>query len=201
MRLSLSYESKLWKRGLWVAGVDEVGRGALAGPMVAAAVLVSLKILKSKARWLKEVKDSKKLTPKSRESLYEKIITVARVALARVSNTEIDKLGIQAANILVINKAVKKLRYKKNYLLVDYVANFKSPIRFESIIRGDQKIFSIACASIVAKVYRDRLMTKLHKKYPQYNWAKNKGYGSVEHRRAIKKHGLSHLHRKSFTTS
>jgi len=196
--MTFKYEKKLWRRGLVVAGADEVGRGALAGPIVAAAVVLSPAFLKSKLAWIKQVKDSKKLSAKLREQLHKKIIRHCHWAVAAVTSINIDKMGIQPANILVINKAVKKLKHHPDYLLLDYVANFKSPTRFKTIIKGDSKVFSIACASIVAKVYRDRLMRKLHKKYVHYNWAKNKGYGSLEHRQAIKKFGPSPLHRKTF---
>ena len=196
--MTFKYEKKLWRRGLVVAGADEVGRGALAGPIVAAAVVLSPAFLKSKLAWIKQVKDSKKLSAKLREQLHKKIIRHCHWAVAAVTSINIDKMGIQPANILVINKAVKKLKHHPDYLLLDYVANFKSPTRFKTIIKGDSKVFSIACAAIVAKVYRDKLMVKLHKKYPQYKWAKNKGYGSWAHRQAIKKFGLSPLHRQSF---
>lgn len=198
MKPNFKHERQLWHRRLNVAGADEVGRGALAGPIVAAAVVFPPAILKSKPGWVKQVRDSKKLMAKLREQLYKKITQSSKWTVAVVSNTVIDKIGLQPANILVINKAVKKLKHHPDYLLLDYVANFKSPTRFKTIIKGDSKVFSIACAAIVAKVYRDKLMVKLHKKYPQYKWAKNKGYGSWAHRQAIKKFGLSPLHRQSF---
>ncbi|KKS42583.1 MAG: Ribonuclease HII [candidate division CPR1 bacterium GW2011_GWA2_42_17] len=198
MRRPLEYEKKIWRQGKAVAGADEVGRGALAGPIVAAVVLFKPLILKSKAQWIKKIKDSKKLSPKMREHLYKKITRACVWATASVSNNEIDKHGIQPANILVINKAVEKLKRHLDYLLVDYVASFKSSYQHKCIAKGDQKVFSIACASIVAKVYRDSSMVKLHKKYPRYNFFQNKGYGSLEHRRAIRKFGISLLHRKSF---
>lgn len=200
MRLAFKYEQRLWRRGLVVVGADEVGRGALAGPIVAAVVILSPKILKSKAVWPKQVNDSKKLTAEVRILLYNQITKNSHWAIAALSNKQIDKIGIQPANILVVNKAVSKLKKSADYLLVDYIAGFKSPHQHKCIIKGDQKVFSIACASIVAKVYRDGLMKKLHKKYPKYYWDKNKGYGSVEHRRVVKKFGLSPLHRKSFNT-
>ncbi|MFH1867042.1 MAG: ribonuclease HII [Patescibacteria group bacterium] len=197
---SLKYEKKLWRGGFkLVVGADEAGRGALAGSIVAAAVVFSPTILKYKAVWLKQVKDSKKLTPAKRELLFKKIIKEARVwAVSLIDNKKIDKYGIQAMNIKVVNQAVAKLKIKPDYLLVDYIAGFKSKLPFACVIKGDQKVFSIACASIVAKVWRDRLMKNYHKKYPRYGFRENKGYGTLKHHQAIKKHGVCSIHRKSF---
>ncbi|MFA4937044.1 MAG: ribonuclease HII [Patescibacteria group bacterium] len=200
MVISLKYEKKLWRRGFnLVAGADEAGRGALAGPIVAAAVIFSPSILKPKAVWIKQVKDSKKLSPTLREKLYKKITKAVRVwDVAQIDNKKIDKYGIQAMNIKVVNQAVAKLKIKPNYLLVDYIAGFKSKLPFACLVKGDQKVFSIACASILAKVWRDKLMRNYHKKYPSYGFHQHKGYGTLAHRRAIKKHGLCAIHRKSF---
>ncbi len=197
------YEKRLWRKGLSVvAGADEVGRGALAGPIVAAAVVFSPSIAKVKGNWLQEIKDSKKLSAAKREYLYKKIVLSARaVAVVKITNTVIDQSGIQVANINSVIKAVKIIKPKVEYLLLDYIGGFNLDLPHQCIVKGDQKVFSIACASIIAKVYRDRLMARLGKKYPQYNWAKNKGYGSLGHRQAIKKFGLSPLHRKSFSIS
>lgn len=197
---SFKYEKRLWRRGFkLVAGADEAGRGALAGPIVAAVVIFSSSILRSNSGWLKQIKDSKKLTPVLRAVLYKKITKTARVwAIARDDNKKIDKFGIQAMNIKVVNQAVTKLKLQPHYLLVDFIAGFKSKLPFTSVVKGDSKIFSIACASILAKVWRDKLMVNYHKKYPVYGFAKHKGYGTLEHRQAIKKHGVCLLHRRSF---
>ncbi len=200
MRPSWKYEKKLWRRGFGlVAGADEVGRGALAGPIVAAAVVFSPKILKSKAAWIKQIKDSKKLSAIKREVLFKKIIKTIRAgSVAEIHNREIDKRGIQKANIKVINQAVTKLAIQPEYLLVDLVTGFKTKLPFVCVVKGDSKIFSIVCASIIAKVHRDKLMRDYHQKYPKYGFLKHKGYGTTEHRQAIKKYGLSSIHRRSF---
>ena len=202
METSITYEQRKWRQGYkTIIGADEVGRGALAGPIVAAAVLFAPKIINSKSAWVKQIKDSKRLSPKQRFDLYKEITESCSWAVALISNKEIDRVGIQNANINVVIKAVKKIKPKADYLLRDYIAGFKFSLSHETIIKGDSKVFSIACASIVAKVYRDRLMRKFHKKYPQYHLGKNKGYGSLAHRQAIKKFGLCPLHRKSFKLS
>ncbi len=203
MRPSWKYEKKLWRRGFsLVAGVDEAGRGALAGPIVAAAVIFSSAVLKSKPTWFKQVKDSKKLTPALRQVLYKKIIKTAKAwAVAQIDNKQIDKQGIQAVNIKVVNQVIAKLKLQPDYLLVDFIAGFKSRLPFTCVIKGDSKIFSVACTSIVAKVWRDRLMKNYHKKYPAYSFHQHKGYGTREHRWEIKKYGICPLHRKSFKSA
>lgn len=186
-------ETKLYKKGFkYIAGVDEAGRGALAGPIVGAAVIFR------KGIKIKGLNDSKKLTPQKREklcSIIKKRILVWSVA--QIKNKEIDKNGIHKANHSVLEKAVKKLKIKPQFLLID-AYKIKSKIPSHSIIKGDEKVFSIAAASILAKVTRDRIMEKQDGKLPKYKFIKHKGYGTKEHLKAIKKHGACPLHRKSF---
>lgn len=199
LRPSFKYEKELWHRGLLVAGIDEVGRGALAGPLVAAAVILAPNILQSKSNWIKRVRDSKKLTPSARVELYQKIIKTAQTfAIAEISNKQIDRHGIQQSNVLVVNRAVSKLKLRPDYLLVDFIAGFKSKLPFTTIVRGDNKIFSVACASILAKVHSDNLMIRLNGIYTTYKFDQHKGYGTSVHRQIIKKHGLTPIHRKTF---
>lgn len=188
-------ENKLKRqRYQYIAGIDETGCGSLAGPVVAAAVILNSKFRNSKIR------DSKLLSPKQREKLF-KMITKKALAwgVGKVSEKIIDQKGIAKANLLAVKKAIKSLKIKPDYLLFDggiKLKNIKIPQK--TIIQGDAKVFSIACASIIAKVTRDRLMKKLDKKYPQYGFAQDKGYGTKSHLKAIKKYGPCPIHRKSF---
>jgi len=187
-------ENKLFKNGYkLVAGVDEVGRGALAGPIVAAAVILSQKTK------IKGINDSKKLKPQKREELYKKITASAiSWSVSLIDNKFIDKKGITKANSDVLKGAVKKLKVKPDYLLIDAVKIKCGNIPSKSVIKGDEKIRSIAAASIVAKVFRDSLMRDYHHIFPKYSFHLHKGYGTKKHFAAIKKHGLSPLHRRSF---
>lgn len=183
-----------------VIGVDEAGRGPLAGPVVAAAVK-----LREYSENLEEINDSKKLTEKKRERLYDLILENFEVAVGIVSADEIDQINILNATFLAMRKALKELEqklgdYESNIVLVD--GNFK--IReYEGnqlpIIKGDSKSLSIAAASIIAKVTRDRIMRDLEKDYPEYNFSKHKGYGTKKHVEVIKNIGaIEGIHRKSF---
>jgi ribonuclease HII len=217
---SLSEEKKLWKKGYkYVAGLDEVGRGPLAGPVVAAAVVLQIsndkfliqkqfqsfkfkelfKNLKLKIKNL-QLRDSKKLTPKKREELYQLLIRCPLVewGIGRVSEKVIDRINILEATKLAMEKAINNLKYKVDFLILD--GNFKLdlPIPQKAIIKGDEKVFSCAAASILAKVTRDRLMVKYDKKYPQYGFLKHKGYPTKHHIKMLKKYGLCQIHRKSF---
>ncbi|TSC95451.1 MAG: ribonuclease HII [Parcubacteria group bacterium Athens1014_10] len=199
-----SYETKLLKKGFKnIAGLDEVGRGSLAGPIVAGAVILNSKqYIKIKNKNLKySIKDSKKLSPKQREKLFEIITSrVSAWAIGAINEKIIDKIGIAKANALVIKKAAKNLNVKPDFLLIDGNLKIdKIVIPNYNVIKGDEKIFSCACASILAKVYRDRLMKeKFHKKYQLYGFDKHKGYGTKYHLEMIERHGLCPLHRKSF---
>ena len=186
-------EKKLWKQGFKiVVGLDEAGRGPLAGPVVAGAV-VFLNGFK-----IKELNDSKKLSEKQRENLY-KILTNhkdIKWGIGIVSEKVIDKINILEATKLAMQKALKNL--KPEFLLIDGNFKINSIMRQKSIIKGDQKVFSIAAASIIAKVTRDRLMEKAHKKYSSYGFDKHKGYGTKAHFASLKKFGPCKIHRKSF---
>ena len=178
-----------------IAGSDEVGRGCFAGPLVAAAVIID-----SSSAHLKEFqgKDSKQLSAKQRQDLSNIIIESYHCSLGVVEVEEIDLLGLTLANQLAIFRAVKGLKIKADIVLVDGNLKFSLAPYF-SIIRGDKMVESISSASIIAKVYRDKIMQQLHLKFPVYNWHQNKGYGTLEHRKAMLLHGLSDYHRRTFT--
>lgn len=187
----------------FIIGIDEVGRGCLAGPIIAVAVLY--KNTPEENELLKEVKDSKKLTSKKREEIFDKLQAKFIWASAEIDNQAIDKSGIQLANCLVVNNALDKLLKKINNfsgrVVADHVGAFQNYVdnkKIEFFVKGETKFLSIALASILAKVYRDRLMNGLSDEYLVYNFIKNKGYGSNQHLEAIQKYGLSDLHRKSF---
>jgi len=197
MNPRLNEERKLWKKGYKrVACLDESGRGPLAAPVVAAAVMINPK---SKVQNLK-IKDSKKLTAKKREELY-KILTKnpgIEWGIAKVSERVIDKINILEATKLAMKRAVKKLKGKPVFLILDGKMKLDLPISQKSIIKADEKVFSCAAASIIAKVSRDRIMLRYHKKYPQYGFDKHKGYPTRRHRKMLKKYGPCKIHRKSF---
>ncbi len=186
-------ERKAKKEGLIVAGCDEVGRGCLAGPVVACCVILDLK------KRLKGVKDSKELKPQERERLVPKIKSCCLdYSLALVGNKKIDEINIKEATILAMKKAIDRLKIKPDLVLID---GFNIPdlgIENIGIIKGDKKVLSIACASILAKVCRDKIMRKFHQYFPNYFFYKNKGYPTKVHRQAIKKYGPTILHRLSF---
>ena len=195
---SFKEESLLLEKGFKkIAGVDEVGRGAFAGPLVAAAVILPQNLT------LNGIKDSKLLTSDRREILSKYIIENALAySISEISLTFINKHGIGKANNKAFHDCLKKLKDKFDFVLVDgfNIKDFNNNLQ-KSIIHGDNISVSIAAASIIAKVYRDNLMRELHKKYPAYNFLENKGYGTRFHRNAIKKHGLSKIHRTSFKLS
>ncbi len=177
----------------FICGIDEAGRGPLAGPVVAAAVILP------KNEKILYVNDSKKLSPEMRERLYDEITKKAlSYGVGIVSHTEIDKINILQATYEAMKKAVSKLKPEPTLLLNDAVRIPGIDIRQVNIIKGDAKSLSIAAASIIAKVTRDRIMIDLADKYPEYNFKSNKGYGSKEHIDAIKKYGPCEIHRRSF---
>ena len=198
---SLREEKKLWKKGFKrIAGLDESGRGPLAGPVVAAAVMIQntkYQILNTKIR------DSKKLSWKKREKLY-KLITKSPFiewGIGRVSEKVIDKINIKNAAELAMEKALKKLRCKPDFLIIDgnHIKNRKlKSINYKLIVKGDEKVFSCAIASILAKVTRDRIMQRYHRKFPRYGFDRHKGYPTKLHFKMLKKHGPCIIHRKSF---
>ncbi len=177
--------------GKIIAGVDEAGRGPLAGPVVAAAVIVDQDNI------IKGIKDSKKLSKKQREDIYHHITSNYLWAVGIVGSSEIDEINILQATIKACCLAVSILEVKADIVLVDGNMKFDDQ-RFLSIIKGDDKSISIAAASIIAKVTRDRLMDNLSDEFPEYKWHQNSGYGTKEHMEAIIKYGQSVHHRKSF---
>ena len=177
-----------------IAGVDEVGRGSLIGPVYAAAVILEKKVDK------KLIKDSKKLNKKKREILEKYIKKNSIWSVGSSSKKEIEKLNILEATMLAMERAIKKLRYKPNLVLID--GNKKPKIKnyvLKNIIKGDQKVPSISAASIIAKVARDKMIARIGKKFKGYNWHKNCGYGTKEHLKAIKSLGITAHHRKTFS--
>ncbi len=194
---SCAEEKQLWAQGYkLVAGVDEVGRGALAGPVMAAAVILPADIKGSR---LSKVRDSKLLTAKQREELYDCVKEAAlATGIGSVSNEEIDKVGIAKATQKAMKLAVESLCQTPDYLLIDF---FKIPdvtLPQKGVVEGDTLCLSIACASIIAKVSRDRMMTELDEVHPGYNFAEHKGYGTSEHLACLRKLGPSPVHRRSF---
>jgi ribonuclease HII len=192
-----SFESKAYRRGFTViAGIDEAGRGPLAGPVVAAAVVLPRGYKNG------EVRDSKQLTPRSRARLYEIITRDAlSIGLGVTEPSVIDRVNILQATLMAMQEAVTGLFLQPDYLLIDGLHGLDLPISQETIIRGDSLSLSVACASIVAKVSRDRIMEIYHHQFPQYNFLRNRGYGTREHLEAIRQHGLCKIHRRSFRVS
>ena len=193
---TLNIEKKLWRLGYsFVCGLDEVGRGCFAGPVCVGAV-----VFPKDCELLDGVMDSKMLKPKERERM-ERVIKENAVCwiVAEVGVSVINRVGIGKATQMAFRKAVKSLGKKPDFVLIDafYIKHFRR-IRQKAIKDGDGICASIAAASIIAKVYRDKLMKKLHKKYPKYGFSKHKGYGTKKHQEAIRKYGLSRIHRKSF---
>ncbi|MBN2397275.1 MAG: ribonuclease HII [Deltaproteobacteria bacterium] len=177
-----------------IAGVDEAGRGPLAGPVVAAAVILPSGYENG------EIRDSKKLTPRKREALYATIHHDAvSVGLGVIEASTIDRINILQATLSAMKVAVSNLSPPPDYLLIDGIHPIDFPVTQETIIRGDSLSLSVAAASIIAKVSRDHIMDRYHTLYPQYNFLKNKGYGTEEHREAIKAYGRCKIHRNSFT--
>ncbi len=176
-----------------VAGVDEAGRGPLAGPVVSAAVVFDCDT------FIEGVNDSKKLSEKEREKLYPEIMDKAlSVSVAAVSHGQIDRINILQASLSSMLTAVKRLGVQPDIILVDGDKAFHHSTPALPIVKGDSKSFAIASASIIAKVTRDRIMKRLNEYYPEYLWAKNKGYPTRQHIEAVKAFGPCPLHRKSF---
>ena len=176
------------------AGVDEVGRGSLIGPVYAAAVILNKSINR------KLLKDSKSLSKKKREEIFAYIKKNSIWAIGQASIKEIEKINILEASLLAMKRAIMKLKKKPTVVLIDgnKLPNLKN-YKLRYVIKGDQKIPSISAASIIAKVSRDRFITKLSKKFSNYGWNTNSGYGTKEHLKAIKKYGITKYHRKTFS--
>ena len=176
-----------------IAGIDEAGRGALAGPVIAAAVILPINCT------LDGLNDSKQLSPKRRDQLCDEIHRVAvSIGVGSVDHQGIDRLNILNATLLAMQEAVEKLTPQPDYLLVDGLYLPQVDIPGEAITKGDSRSYSIAAASIIAKTTRDRLMIELHHTYPNYGFLKHKGYPTSQHRQAIAQFGASDIHRHTF---
>lgn len=196
---NLEFELPLWEAGTpWVAGLDEAGRGALAGPVFAAAVILKPKpehMLKA----LTGARDSKQLSALMRETLAVRIkAECAAWGVGWAEADEIDRVGIARAGRLAFCRALEALSLAPQHLLLDYFRLPESKLPQTSLTKGDQRSLSIACASILAKTARDARMRAEEERYPGYGFARNKGYGTLSHRRAIAEMGACALHRKSF---
>ncbi len=188
------FEKMYTRRGYQrIAGVDEAGRGPLAGPVVAAAVMLPPEGIGER------LFDSKKISVKKREELFEAIRSKALgVGIGIASQEEIDLFNILQATLKAMATAVQNLPLSPDFVLIDGTQGIELPLPQKPIRKGDQLSNSIAAASIIAKVTRDRMMLDCHQRYPQYNFAKHKGYGTQEHRKAIERFGICELHRKTF---
>lgn len=191
----IEIERDLHKQGYqWIAGVDEAGRGPLAGPVFAAAVIMDMD------KYIPDIKDSKKLSEKKREELYDYITNNAvAYSVCCVSEQEIDKINILNATHRCMNAAVNQLSVTPDYVLIDGNSIKGMSYPHQCVVKGDSNCYCIAAASILAKVSRDRFITEYDKVYPQYHFAKHKGYGTKEHIAAILEYGLCPVHRRSFT--
>ena len=195
------YEENLYKEGLkYICGIDEAGRGPLAGPVVVGAAVMP------RDSMLEFVNDSKKVTAKRRDKLYDEIKdTAIAYGIGIIPQEEIDELNILNATKkglhTALGEVIERLKAKPDIVIVDALREIDTfGITYESIIKGDATCYSISCASILAKVTRDRIMQEWDKIYPEYGFAKHKGYGTKEHIEAIKKYGPCPIHRKSFIT-
>ncbi len=190
-------EDELRNRGFnMICGIDEAGRGPLAGPVVVASVIMPANSM------IEGVNDSKKISEKKREKLYDQILEEAiSYGVGIIGQDEIDEINILNATKKGLTMSLKELTVKPDLIIVDALTHIDTMgIPYESIIKGDAKCYSISAASIIAKVTRDRIMREWDKIYPEYGFEKHKGYGTSAHIEAIKKYGLCPIHRKSFTT-
>ncbi|PIV12686.1 MAG: ribonuclease HII [Candidatus Nealsonbacteria bacterium CG03_land_8_20_14_0_80_36_12] len=198
---NLREEKKLWRKGYKkVVGLDEAGRGCLSGPVVAAVVLVKVNIKNHLSKKFKEIKDSKKLSPKKREEFYKMIMNHPQIerGIGKVGPRVIDKINILEATKLAMKRAVNNMKLKPDFLILDGKMKLNIEIPQKSIVKADEKVFSCSAASIVAKVWRDKIMEKYHKKFPQYGFDKHKGYPTKFHKKMLKKYRPCKIHRKSF---
>ena len=187
-------ENGLFEKGRKIiAGVDEAGRGPLAAPVYAAAVVLPPNV------YIEGLNDSKKISEKKREKLFDEICNTALCyCVATASVSEIDEYNIRNATYIAMNRAISALKIKPDYVLVDGDCIKDCTYPYECVVKGDSKSISIAAASILAKVSRDREMEELSKKYPQYGFEKHKGYGTKAHIAALKEYGPCEIHRKTF---
>jgi ribonuclease HII len=193
----LALERSHWARGLqYIAGVDEVGRGPLAGPVFAAAVILPPDTA------IRGVDDSKRLDAARRAALFEEIRAHAlAIGVGAASCREIDRLNILHATHLAMKRALSRLAIRPQHIIVDGLPAPGLGLDHEAVVDGDARVHCVACASIIAKVLRDRLMTRLSPRYPDYGWAENAGYATAGHRAAIFDRGLTPHHRRSFETN
>ncbi|TSA29407.1 MAG: ribonuclease HII [Ignavibacteriales bacterium] len=189
-----TFDNKFLSRKIkLLSGVDEAGRGPIAGPVVAAAVIFN------KKTFHKEINDSKQIPEKKREELFDWIIkNCLCYGVGIIDHLEIEEINILQASLKAMKIAVSQLSKRPNLILIDGNKSFTSKIETKTIVKGDAKSFSIAAASIIAKVTRDKIMLEAHENFPMYSWNHNKGYATLEHRIAVKKFGASPFHRKSF---
>ena len=187
------FEKDAWQKGFSrVAGIDEAGRGPLAGPVVSAAVILP-------QGFSIQVRDSKTLSPKQRDNFYDKIYAHAvSVGVGISDSAEIDRINILKASLLSMRLALENLKLAPDYLLIDGQFLIASDLPQKPVIKGDSLSMSISAASIIAKVTRDRLMDKYHKDYPQFGFSKHKGYPTKAHKDAIRKFGICPIHRRTF---
>jgi ribonuclease HII len=201
--LSLDYENHLFDQGYsLVAGIDEAGRGPLAGPVVAAMIVLDKTFIDNPEALeaLKETKDSKKITPAKRKRIFKEIKNhCPQIGIGISTNETIDRINILQASFLAMKKAINDIKEKPDMILVD--GKFRIPacsFDQKTVIDGDAKVFSIAAASIVAKVTRDEMMEQYHQHYPEYGFDRHKGYGTKQHMESLKQHGPCEIHRRSF---
>ncbi len=192
----LEFENEMISKGYkLIAGVDEAGRGPLAGAVFVAMAIMPL----DENSIIPGVDDSKKLSPTKRKFLFDKIKSKAiAYSICSIDEKIIDRINILEATKLGINKCLQEISIKPDYCLVDYVAKLNLDVPFSTIIKGDALSYSIACASILAKVARDEYMDEMDKKYPNYNFTKHKGYGTKLHYECLDKYGMSEIHRRTF---
>lgn len=192
----VEYDRNIAKQYNIFCGIDEAGRGPLCGPVVVASCIMPLD---DDDKIIMGINDSKKLSEKQREELFEQIKkTAICYSIQEIDEKTIDEINILEATKLGMKKAIEGLSQKPNLALVDAVKNIDSDVQQIAIIKGDATSYSIAGASILAKVYRDKLMQKLDAEYPEYHFAKHKGYGTKEHIELLQKYGPCKIHRKSF---
>lgn len=189
-----AYEREYWKNGKLLAGADEAGRGPLAGPVVAAAVILPKDLI------IEGINDSKKLSAKKRELLYDAITAQAMWSVGIVDVDVIERINILNAARLAFRKAVEGLPQQPDFLCADYITGLDLSVPYTAIVKGDASVYSIAAASIVAKVTRDRIIDEYDAIYPQYGFKKHKGYGTKQHREALLTYGPCPIHRPSFLT-
>ncbi len=200
----LRYERSLWKSGLGcVGGIDEAGRGALAGPVAAAVVILppdaSLSRRVGAAQTLRGVRDSKQMTPLQRKAWAPRIQEIALAwGVGFASAGEIDSLGILPATKLAVTRALDSLSLAPDYLITDYLLLPNCPLPQTALVKGDRRSLTVAAASVLAKTARDALMREFDGEYPGYGYARHKGYGTPQHQEAIRRMGLCEIHRKSF---